>query len=217
MRERNRAFTLVELAVVMAVIGILAACLLPAVAGTRGQAHRLTCANNLKQVGVAFRTWSAAHNGSMPMQVPERQVGRLRNVSIRILSTSQPTSRGAFKIFLCLSNELTTPKLLFCPAEYERHYRQAATTFSGVSGGPRHRSVHQRLEHQLFRRGRRPGNLPADVPDRRPQPGRGRKPAETPYLAAPNTGFSKVSLGTNFTSALQVRRSWITCTRGRAM
>ena len=35
-------------------------------------------------------------------------------------------------MFLCMSNELRTPKILFCPAEYESAYRQAASTFAGV-------------------------------------------------------------------------------------
>ena len=35
-------------------------------------------------------------------------------------------------MFLCMSNELSTPKILFCPAEYEGSYRQAATNFSGI-------------------------------------------------------------------------------------
>ena len=38
-------------------------------------------------------------------------------------------------MFLVMSNELSTPKILFCPAEYERSYRQAATTFAGVQTG----------------------------------------------------------------------------------
>ena len=35
-------------------------------------------------------------------------------------------------MFLCISNELSTPKILFCPAEYESAYRQAAGTFARV-------------------------------------------------------------------------------------
>jgi hypothetical protein len=31
-----------------------------------------------------------------------------------------------------MSNELSTPKILFCPAEYESSYRQAASTFAGA-------------------------------------------------------------------------------------
>jgi prepilin-type N-terminal cleavage/methylation domain-containing protein len=54
MRTRQTAFTLVELLVVIAIIGILIAMLLPAIQAAREAARRATCANNLKQLGVAL-------------------------------------------------------------------------------------------------------------------------------------------------------------------
>jgi prepilin-type N-terminal cleavage/methylation domain-containing protein/prepilin-type processing-associated H-X9-DG protein len=135
MRQQNRAFTLIELIVVIAITVILAASLLPALARTRPQAQRIACANNLKQVGLAFRTWAAANGGRMPMSIPRAQGGDADDVGRRSLTASQSTSQGVSKMFLTMSNELTTPKILYCPAEFEASVRQMAATFSGIQTG----------------------------------------------------------------------------------
>ncbi|HEV3343310.1 MAG TPA: DUF1559 domain-containing protein [Pirellulales bacterium] len=59
MRRVRRAFALVELLVVIALVGMLAALLLPAVQAARESARKAECANHLRQLGIGF---GAYHN-----------------------------------------------------------------------------------------------------------------------------------------------------------
>jgi general secretion pathway protein G len=63
---RRAAFTLIELLTVIAIIGILAALVIPTVGAVRTQARQAECISNLRQIGVAITAFADAHRGAFP-------------------------------------------------------------------------------------------------------------------------------------------------------
>ena len=87
------AFTLVELLVVIAIIGVLVALLLPAVQAARTAARRMSCTNNLKQIGLAILNYE----GAKKMLPPAYMTNPNHNVISKVLPYAE--QQGAYSQF----------------------------------------------------------------------------------------------------------------------
>jgi competence protein ComGC len=102
----RRAFSLLELLIILAVLAILGSLLLPGMGKAQARAQTIRCIGHLKQIGLSIHAWSLDHNGIYPMQVAVTNGGVKELIEAGYLEST----------FVVISNTLNTPTILWCPA-----------------------------------------------------------------------------------------------------
>ena len=116
--RRLLAFTLIEMLVIIAVIGLLAALLLPVFSRAKEAARATACISNLHQIGLALRIYVDNHHNRLPVM-------RDRPADTNAAPTnSLPSVDGVLK------TELGNLKVLRCPSDRKGIFEQTGSSYS---------------------------------------------------------------------------------------
>src|SRR5256885_12723190 len=133
----RRAFSLIELLVVIAIIALLAALLLPALAGAKAAGPKANCNSNLRQIGLAIHAYANDNDGKIPYGP---KAPPFTSPSDFYPSTGAPTSLLSLRsgapvaLGLLLQQHLASqPRVLFCPGSDQRQDADAELANVGIT------------------------------------------------------------------------------------
>lgn len=119
--HETAALTQVEVVVAISIVAVLILIFLKKTDSEirigRLYSANITCISNLKQIGLAYRVWEENHGGKFPMETSITNGGTMEAAN----------GENAWVNFSVMSNELSTPKVLICPADV---HKIAAASFT---------------------------------------------------------------------------------------
>lgn len=119
----NCAFTIIELILIVVSLTLLILLMTFGLPNARRAASLKTCANNLRQIGLAFRTFCIDSSDSFGMHVPEASGG----------SDEAKYTGELFRHFQVMSNELGACGMLVCPTDNRRPAAAFTNGFSNTN------------------------------------------------------------------------------------
>ena len=133
MQERKTGFTLIELLVVIAIIALLMGMLTPVLAKAREAARRVSCSNQVRQVGIAVLAYTSDYDGHMPTynssvnQTNPYGLSTSGTHSYALYRSDYTGGDGrplAMKLALLYERRfIAQPKAFYCPSNKELLYR----------------------------------------------------------------------------------------------
>ncbi len=141
----RQAFTLVELLVVIAIIGILVGLLLPAVQAAREAARRMSCSNNVRQLGIALHNYESTHRAIPPSRISlsSPKVFQQSWISMILPYIEQNNVHAGYthgsSWFEPVNDALTTVQLptIMCPSAPSSRDLPSSSLYGAVTGGTR--------------------------------------------------------------------------------
>ncbi len=134
--QSRRAFSLLELLVVMVVIGILLGLLLPTLDKAKDHSHLASCGSNLHQIGIALATYCNENNGVLPSGPvtpstidPTRPCNTIGSANVWLAASHTYNGLGNM-----LATSLTDARVLICPADADPEAKHNFMTALGSSG-----------------------------------------------------------------------------------
>lgn len=112
------AFTLVEMLVVIAILGVLAALLLPVFSRGKEAARATACVSNLHQIGLALQVYVDNHHNRLPI---------MRDRSV---DTNSPPTNALPGVDVVLKTELGNQNVLRCPSDRKGIFEQTGSSYS---------------------------------------------------------------------------------------
>jgi prepilin-type N-terminal cleavage/methylation domain-containing protein len=136
-RPASTAFTLIELLVVIAIIAILAALLLPALSKSKERALRVSCANNLRQIGIGINMYATDCNDFVPIISWDHDWPLLSYFPCYVTPGTANVVEGYYGLgLLWRTKAVPNAKVFYCPSQAKQNANMTYEYYTQVAPWP---------------------------------------------------------------------------------